>query len=50
MASDFNIDTFIYNFSSNCKKVQKKTFSKNQIITTYIQKRNQLFILVNRKG
>lgn len=47
MNSSFNINTFIYNFSSNCEKVQKKTFSKNEIITTYIQKRNQLCILLD---
>lgn len=50
MANDFKIDNFIYNFSSSCKKVQKKTFSKGQVITTYIQKRNQLCILINRKS
>ena len=47
MFNNFNIQNFIYNFSCNCKKVQKKTFSKNQVITTYIQKRNQLCILLN---
>lgn len=46
MISSLNIDSFIYNFSSNCEKVQKKTFSKNEVITTYIQKRNQLCILI----
>lgn len=50
MANDFKLDNFIDNFSNNCKKVQRKTFSKGQVITTYIQKRNQLCILVNRKG
>ena len=48
LSIDFKIDTFIYNFSSSCKRVQKKSFSKNQVITTYIQKRNQLCILLNR--
>ena len=46
MNSNFNIENFYYNFSCNCNKVQKKTFSKGQIITTYIQKRNQLCILL----
>ena len=46
MSNDFNIDNFYYTFSCNCKKVQKKTFSKGQVITTYIQKRNQLCILL----
>ena len=47
MNSNFNTNTFVYNFSKNCSKVQKKTFSKNEVITTYIQKRNQLCILLN---
>lgn len=46
MNSNFNIENFYYNFSCNCNKAQKKTFSKGQIITTYIQKRNQLCILL----
>ena len=41
-----NFQEFYNNFSNNCKNVQKKYFRKNQIITTYIQKRNQVCILV----
>lgn len=47
MNSSFNIRTFLYNFSKNCNKVQKKTFLKKEVITTYIQKRNQLCILLS---
>lgn len=47
MRINFDIDDFIHNFSCNCNKVQKKTFSKGEIITSYIQKRNQLCILLN---
>lgn len=47
MSTSFNIESFIYNFSCNCNKSQKKVFSKNQVITTYIQKRNQLCILLS---
>lgn len=47
MSSGFNVNNFIYNFSHNCNKVQKKTFFKNQVITSYIQKRNQLCILLD---
>ena len=47
MNSSINIRTFLYNFSNNCNKVQKKTFLKNEVITTYIQKRNQLCILLS---
>ena len=42
-----NFNNFIYNFSKNCSKAQKKTFSKNEVITTYIKKRNQLCILLS---
>lgn len=47
MDSSFDIETFFSKFACACKKSQKKTFSKNQVITTYIQKRNQLCILLN---
>lgn len=47
MNLNFNIEDFIKDFEHNCNKVQKKTFSKNQVITTYIQKRNQFCILVS---
>ena len=50
MSTNFNVDSFIYNFSCKCNRVQKKTFLKNQVITSYIQKRNQLCILVSRKS
>lgn len=47
MNSNLNIETFLKDFSSNCKNVQKKFFRKNQTITTYIQKRNQVCILLS---
>lgn len=40
-------ENFFKDFSFNCKNVQKKSFKKNQTITTYIQKRNQICILQN---
>ena len=43
----FNIEEFIKNFENSCHRVQKKTFLKNEVITSYIQKRNQFCILVN---
>ena len=43
----FNINEFIRNFEDNCNKVQKKIFSKNEVITTYIEKRNQFCILIS---
>ncbi|MBQ3409009.1 MAG: Crp/Fnr family transcriptional regulator [Clostridia bacterium] len=46
MDDEYNIDNFIEKFSKNCDNVQKKYFKKNQVITTYIQKRNQICILL----
>ena len=38
---------FLKDFSNNCKLVQKKSFRKNETITTYIQKRNQVCIILS---
>ncbi len=43
----FDMKKFIDNFENSCHKVQKKTFSKNEVITSYIEKRNQLCILIS---
>lgn len=42
-------DTFdlINNIQNGCSKVQRKHFSKNETITTYIQKRNQICIMIS---
>ena len=47
MNLSFDVDEFIKEFENNCNKVQKKTFEKNQVITSYIQKRNQFCILIS---
>ena len=47
MNINFNIDDFINQFKNSCNRVQKKTFTKNEVITTYIEKRNQFCILVS---
>lgn len=47
MNISFNIEDFIKDFETNCSKVQKKTFFKNEVITTYIEKRNQFCILIS---
>ena len=47
MNTSFNLENFISDFSTKCNKVQCKNFTKNEIITTYIQKRNQLCILTS---
>ena len=40
----------IDNIIQGCDKIQKKHFKKNETITTYIQKRNQICILVDGKA
>jgi len=45
MRINFNIEEFVKNFETNCNRVQKKSFSKNEVITSYIKNRNQLCIL-----
>ncbi len=47
MNSKLDIESFLNDFSCNCKNVQRKSFKKNQTITTYIQKRNQVCIILN---
>ena len=41
------ISELVKNISDNCVRIQKKLFTKGQIITTYIEKRKQICILVN---
>lgn len=38
---------FIDNFYTNCSKVQKKAFKKNEVITNYIVNRNQICIILS---
>lgn len=47
MDINFDINEFVKKFENSCHKVQKKTFSKNEIITSYIKKRNQFCILTD---
>lgn len=47
MDINFKIEEFINNFENSCHRVQKKTFSKNEVITSYIKKRNQFCILIS---
>ena len=46
MDVEYNMEDFIEKFSQECENVQKKYFKKNQVITTYMQKRNQICILL----
>ena len=41
------MDQFLYEFEKNCSKLQKKSFKKDEIITTYIAKRHQICILLS---
>ena len=50
MNTNFNIENFILDFSNSCHKKKKKTFSKNEVVTTYIKNRNQLCILLDGKA
>ena len=50
METNSEISYFIENFSTQCTKAQVKEFAKNDIITTYIEKRNQICILIERRG
>ena len=47
MNFSFNVTEFISDFKNCCNKVQKKSFSKNEVITSYIEKRNQFCILIS---
>ena len=47
MNLDFDINQFIEDFSHNCTKVQIKNFQKGEVITNYIQKRNQFCMLIS---
>ncbi len=40
----------INDIENNCSRIQKKHFNKGETITTYIQKRNQICIMINGKA
>ena len=42
-----SVSSFIKDYEDHCSKVQHKHFRKNETITTYIAKRNQVCILVS---
>lgn len=44
------VSDLVQNISDNCLKMQKKTFKKGQIITTYMEKRKQICILLSGKA
>lgn len=47
MDETLEVTKFVEEFSKQCSKVQKKKFKKNETITTYIQKRKQVCILIS---
>ena len=48
MRIDFEISEFLENLTTSCSRVHKRSFSKGEVITTYIEKRNQMCILISR--
>lgn len=47
MDTNFNKKNFIENFKHNCNRVQTKKFIKGETVTTYIEKRNQICIVLS---
>lgn len=47
MDLSFDLENFIHDFEHNCIKAQKRTFTKNEVITSYVKKRNQFCILIS---
>ncbi len=50
MILDFDVSEFFSDLSKNCIKVYKRSFKKGEVITTYIEKRNQMCILLSRNS
>ena len=47
MDTNFDKKIFIENFKNNCNRVQTKKFIKGETVTTYIEKRNQICIVLS---
>ena len=47
MDTNFDKKIFLKNFINKCNKIQIKKFAKDEIVTTYIEKRNQLCIVLS---
>lgn len=50
MNIDLDLSLFMKELNNNCSKVQKKSFKKGELITSYIAKRNQLCLMLNRRS
>ncbi|MBO5479195.1 MAG: Crp/Fnr family transcriptional regulator [Clostridia bacterium] len=46
MNIDLDLSEFMKELNTNCSKVQKKSFKKGELITSYIAKRNQLCLML----
>ena len=46
MPTEIEFTNFLKSLDSNCYKVTKRSFSKGDTVTTYIEKRNQLCVLL----
>ena len=44
------VSDFVNNVACNCMKIQRKNFSKGSVITTYMEKRKQICILLSGKA
>ena len=47
MDTNFDKKNFIENFVNNCNRIQIKKFIKGETVTTYIEKRNQICIVLS---
>ena len=47
MRVDFEVSNFLKQVQTNCSKVTRRFFYKGETITTYIEKRNQMCILLH---
>ena len=47
MRVDFEILNFFKDFNTNCCKVSNRSFLRGETVTTYIEKRNQMCILIS---
>lgn len=47
MNSDFDFENFFKSLDSKCSKVVKRSFIRGETVTTYLEKRNQMCILIS---
>lgn len=46
MITDFDVSIFFKAFDTKCSKVSKRRFTRGETVTTYVEKRNQMCILL----